>query len=264
MGLTEVKEVKEKRGGIAAFFDLDGTLTAGPSMERRFFRMLRYRREIGVRNYWLWLRAAVRLMPRGIRQMLQANKMYLQGVQSFDGREAKGHCVSSGHKSSDRVERQAVATLRPNPRLPVPKFFAEAAERVSWHAKRGHMIVLVSGSLEPLADEAARNLEASLAARGMATRILVCATRLEEKDGRWTGKILDEAMFGEAKERAARQIAAVMNLDLLGCFAYGDSVADAWLLAAVGQAFAVNSSKVLGRIATKRGWPLIEWGEEKD
>ncbi len=35
-----------------------------------------------------------------------------------------------------------------------------------WHAERGHWIVLVSGTLEPLAKQAAFDLEEELAGRG--------------------------------------------------------------------------------------------------
>jgi hypothetical protein len=35
--VKEVSEVKEKNEGVAAFFDLDGTLMPGPSLEKRFF-----------------------------------------------------------------------------------------------------------------------------------------------------------------------------------------------------------------------------------
>jgi HAD superfamily hydrolase (TIGR01490 family) len=262
--IKEVNEVKERRGEIAAFFDLDGTLMARPSFERRFFRLLQYRREIGVRNYLLWLREEVRLVPRGIRKMLQANKMYLRGVQSFDVGEGRGDGVSSRHKSGDQVEGQAVAAQRRNPRLPVPNFFAEAADRMAWHAKEGHAIVLVSGTLEPLAEEAARSLETQLATRGMATRIRVCATRLEKKDGRWTGRILDEAMFGEAKARAAKQLAEEMRLDLGRCYAYGDSLNDRWLMEAVARPAAVNPSKELAGIARTHEWPILNWEEKEN
>jgi hypothetical protein len=62
--VKEEEEVEEKSGRVAAFFDLDGTLVALPSLERRFFRMLRYRRAIAAKNYWRWLAEAVRLAPR--------------------------------------------------------------------------------------------------------------------------------------------------------------------------------------------------------
>src|SRR5467141_818667 len=259
MDAKETEEVKEKSGRVAAFFDLDGTLTALPSLEKKFFRMLRYRRAIRAKNYFSWLREATRLMPRGISAILQANKMYLRGVQVFDERGEGDGDVSCWHKDGLQAEGQASAPPRRNPRLPVPTFFAQAIERVSWHAKQGHEIVLLSGTLEPLAREAAGTVEAKLAARGIAVTIRAIATRLEERDGRWTGRVLGEAMFGEAKARAAKRLAEEMRLDLRRCYAYGDSLNDRWLLAAVGRPTAVNASKGLGQMAKKLGWPTLEW-----
>src|SRR5215467_15535948 len=81
--VRDAKEVKEENAQAAAFFDLDGTLMLLPSLEQRFFRILRYRQEIPLKNYFLWMREALRLLPRGISALLHANKMYLRGVQCF-------------------------------------------------------------------------------------------------------------------------------------------------------------------------------------
>ena len=258
-----VKEVEEKSGRVAAFFDLDGTLVALPSLERRLFRTLRYRREIRTKNYFFWLLEALRLMPRGINAILQGNKMYLRGVQILDER-GEGHGeVSSWHKDGHQAEGQALAPPRRNLRLPVPTFFAQAIEAAAQHAKQGHEIVLISGTLEPLARGAARALETELAARGNTMTIRVIATRLEEMDGRWTGRILGEAMFGEAKARAAKRLAAEMRLDLGRCYAYGDGLHDRWLMEAVGWPAAVNPSRDLASIARTHRWPVLHW-EEKE
>src|SRR5712692_1613109 len=259
----EVEEVKEKKGGVAVFFDLDGTVVALPSLEMRLFRTLRYRRAIRTKNYFLWLREALRLIPRGISAILQANKMVLRGVQTFDERGEGDGDVFSRHKDGHQAEGQASAPPRRYPRLPVPAFFQQAIKRVVWHGKQGHEIVLISGTLEPLARAAARAMEAELGARGIMTTIRVCATRLEEMDGRWTGRVLGEAMFGEAKARAAKRLAGEMRLDLGRCYAYGDSFTDRWLLAAVGRPAAVNPSKDLVNIARARGWPVLNWKEKE-
>ncbi len=263
--VKDVNEAEEKSGGVAAFFDLDGTLAALPSLERRLFRTLRYRRLIPPQNYFLWLKEAIRLLPRGISEILQGNKMYLRGVQFFDERGEGDGEVSSWHKSGHQAEGQASARpskrARRNPRLPVPTFFAQAIERVVWHAKQGHEIVLSSGTLEPLARQAAHALEGELAVRGITVTVRVIATRLEEMDGRWTGRVLGEAMFGEAKARAAKRLAAGMRLDLERCFAYGDSLKDRLLMAAVGRPAAVNPSNDLASIARTRGWPILSWKE---
>ena len=265
--ITKVKEMKENCGGVAAFFDLDGTLAPLPSLERRFARVLRYRREIPIKNYFLWLREAVRLVPRGITAILQANKMYLRGVQNLDERGERDAEVSSWHKDGHQAEGQASALpskgTRRNPRLPVPSFFPRAVERVVWHAKQGHEIVLVSGTIEPLARGAARAMEAELGARGIAVTIRICATKLEEMSGKWTGQILGEAMFGKAKARAAKRLAEEKQLDLTRCYAYGDSVHDRWLLAAVGKPAAVNPSADFMDMACTRGWPILSWARKE-
>ncbi|HET8925408.1 MAG TPA: HAD-IB family phosphatase [Candidatus Acidoferrum sp.] len=265
--INEVKEVKEKNGEVAAFFDLDRTLVEPPSLERRFIRMLRYRRAIPVRNYFLWLREAVRLLPRGINTVLHGNKLYLRGVQSFDERGGTDHTVFPGHKSGHQAEGQASALssgrAKHNPRLPVPAFFEEGVEKVAWHARQEHAIVLVSGTLEPLASAVALALVLRLAVRGIASSIGIYATRLEEAEGKWTGRVVGEAMFGEAKAHAVRRFAAEAKLDLTKSYAYGDSANDQWLLAAVGNPAAVNPSRRLARLAKNRGWPVLHWGEER-
>jgi len=260
----EKEEVKEKSGGVAAFFDLDGTLLGPPSLERTFFRFLRYRRAIPAKNYLLWLREAMRLVPHGTSAILQANKMYLRGVQIFEERGEGDGDVSSWQKDGHQAEGQASAPPRRNPGLPVPTFFAQAIERVARHGRQGHEIVLVSGTLEPLARGAARAMETELAERGIMVTIRVIATPLEAMDGKWTGRVLSEAMFGEAKARAAKRLAEEMRLDLGQCYAYGNSVTDRWLMEAVGRPAAVNPSKDLARIARTHGWPVLSWEVEKD
>jgi phosphoserine phosphatase len=118
---------------------------------------------------------------------------------------------------------------------------------------------MVSGTLEPLANEAARAIEDELAARGIFPAIRVCATRLEQMHGRWTGRILGEVVFGKAKLRAALRMAAEMKLNLKQCYAYADSSNDRWLLAAVGRPMVVNPSNDLARLAGIREWPVLNW-----
>ena len=263
-GVKEIKEVNESERNIAAFLDLDGTLMPLPSLERRFFRILRYRKEIPIRNYFLWLREGMRLLPRGINAILEANKIYLRSVHILDECGERDRHVTPWHKGGHQAEGQASAPPRCNPRLPVPAFFAQAVERVAWHAKQGHEIVLVSGTLEPLARGAADAIEAQLAERGIIAKIRVCATRLEEKSGKWTGRILGEAMFGEVKARAAKRLAEEMQLDLERCYAYGDHLTDRWLMAAVGRPVAVNPTKDLASIARSRAWPVLNWNEKNN
>jgi HAD superfamily hydrolase (TIGR01490 family) len=263
----EEKEIEEKNGGVAAFFDLDGTLMPWPSMEKRFFSKLRFARIIGIRNYFFWLAGAVRLVPRGISQIMHANKMYLRDVRvdMEAGVRNLPVCLCARDKAGKNAEgrRAKKGERRRQARMPA-RLYPEAVERVAWHAQRGHLIVIVSGTLEMLAWRAARLLEAELLGAGLTGKIRVCATRLEEKKERWTGRIVGEAMFGEAKARAIRRIAAEADLDLQRCFAYGDSSSDQWMLEAVGKPAAINPSNDLARIARRKDWAVLLWAEEED
>jgi HAD superfamily phosphoserine phosphatase-like hydrolase len=217
---------------VAAFFDLDGTLIPRPSLERRFLRILRARKALRLRNCFAWLREALRLLPHGINLVLYGNKAWLRGI---------------GVSQADALK--------------IPPFYSEAVEKVTWHSERGHAITILSGTLEPLAMKAAELLEEQLAARGIVVKINVFATRLEEAAGSWTGRIVGEAMFGEAKARAMRRFAAARGIELARCFAYGDSVHDRCMLATAGIAVAVNPSSDLGRIASRNGWEILHWSD---
>jgi len=243
---------REQGGRVAAFFDIDGTLVARPSLERRFFARLRYRNAIPLKNYLLWLAQAVRLAPQGIQTMLHANKLYLRGVSVRAFKESYQRQGQPPRRGSGRAEK------------PVPRFFCDAVEQIAWHAEQGHAIVLVSGTLAPLAEEVALAVVLRLAVRGIAASVAVCATRLEEREGRWTGRIVGNAMFGEAKGRAVRQMAAEKGFELAQSCAYGDCVSDRWMLEAVGRASVVNPAWRLERLARRRGWSVLRWAERKD
>jgi len=70
---------------------------------------------------------------------------------------------------------------------------------------------------------------------------------------------LGDAMFGKAKARAVKRLAERQQLHLEQCYAYGDSLNDQWLMAAVGRPAAVNPSKDLESVARTNAWPVLHW-----
>jgi HAD superfamily hydrolase (TIGR01490 family) len=237
-----------ERSRVAAFFDIDGTLLPKPPLERRFFAALRRAHAIPSKNYITWLAHGVRLAPQGLETILHANKMYLRDVVVRGSADACGFANVSQIESSVRAMRATLST-----------FFPAAIDQAAWHASIGHAIVLVSGTLAPLAHHVAVTLSMRLIARGAFARVGVCATHLEEIAGRWTGRILGDAMFGIAKARAVQRIAAAEGLDLRRCYAYGDTSADRWMLNTVGRPAAVNPSPDLERTARLNDWPVLRW-----
>ncbi|MGB2679582.1 MAG: HAD-IB family hydrolase [Candidatus Acidiferrum sp.] len=221
--------------GIAAFFDVDGTLIPEPSLERRFFRAVRQSGATPIGNYFLWAQEALRLLPQGIAATVHGNKRHWSGVRC------------------NQVLQQ----------MEVIVFFEEGIERAAWHARQGHRIVLVSGMLEPLARMVARALECELESRGVASQVPVCATRMEEREGRWTGRLLGEAMYGEGKFRAVKRIAQEHRIELRGSHAYGNTLLDRPMLAAVGHAHVVNPGRDLAAVANQCDWEIWHWYVEK-
>jgi len=244
---SEVNEVQDKGGVGAAFFDIDGTLLARPSLERRLFWELQRRGKTPARNYLHWLAQTLRLTltrrhgRRDFRAAVQTNKTYLRGVP------AEIPFAANGDYGGARAESW------------LPEFFPAAIQRVWWHALRGDALVLASGTLAPLAEIVQFALERELLWRGVECKISLIATKLHVADGCWTGGVAGAAIFGEEKASAVKEFARAQNISLARCSAYGDSSLDRWMLAAVGHAFAVNPRWRLRRIARSRGWQILHW-----
>jgi HAD superfamily hydrolase (TIGR01490 family) len=225
----------EQERHVGAFFDIDGTLVPEPSLERRLFQQLRRRGAIPWTNYARWGAEAVRLLPRGLTAIAQGNKTYLCGLR----------------------EEQILEAAEPI------AFFEEGVARVEWHARRGHKIVLVSGMVKPLARLVAMALECELEARGVERDVLVSATRLEEHDGVFTGRVQGEANYGEAKRRAMEVMARATQINLRESHAYGNTLLDGPMLDAVGHGHAVNPRKELAEAAMRCDWAIWHWHQEK-
>jgi HAD superfamily hydrolase (TIGR01490 family) len=178
---------------------------------------------------------AVRLLPQGLTAIAHGNKSYLRGLRAEQILEAA----------------EPIA------------FFEEGVARVEWHARRGHEVVLVSGMLKPLARMVAMALECELEARGVERDVLVSATRVEERNGIFTGRVVGEANYGEGKRRAMEVLARAMQINLRESHAYGNTLLDRPMLYAVGHAHAVNPGKDLADTANLRDWAIWHWHQEK-
>ena len=212
---------------IGAFFDLDGTVVAPPSLEWRFVGFLLAHDEIRTRDIARWFgQFAVKILPDP-RGATIGNKRYLAGLRETLADEWEAS-LSNG----------------------APQFYPQAIRRMAWHWGCGHRVFLVTGTLEFLARAMGRRLP------GPAE---VCATRLEASAGRWTGRLIGNHRSGEAKARAVRDLAAQLGLSLWDSYAYGNSIGDLPMLDSVGRRVAVNPPARLARIARSEGWQVCDW-----
>ena len=87
-----------------------------------------------------------------------------------------------------------------------------------------------------------------------------CGTELElDRDGRFTGRIRGEYALGAGKISFMRELSEEFGVRPDEIAAYGDSVNDIPLLAAVGEAYAVDPSEALRAAAAERKWRILDW-----
>lgn len=209
-----------------AIFDIDGTLVAGPSTEKRFFLWLLRRGAVGPLRLLAFLAFNVFWAHRYGRHVAKKNKAYLTRMDT------------------DRLDAEARAFVAAEV---VPALFAPALFRLRQHQRQGHRVVLLSGTLQPIAealrqylgaDEAVGSLCSERAGRVRWRPPIRHPFAAEKRD--WLDRLCDEA--GTTPGETA---------------AYGDSVHDVALLEQVAQPVAVRPDKGLLRVALERDWEVL-------
>ena len=209
-----------------AVFDIDGTLVEG-STERQFWRYLVKRGHQGPRQVLAYLWFSIRYLPVYGRYTAKKNKAYLYKLETARVRALAARFVA------EEI---------------LPRLYAPAVQRLQSHLRGGDTVVLLSGTLEPIAEAIAQAL-------GVAH---VRATRCRERNGRYGAGPPNVHPFGPAKLAIAAQFAADVGAHLGEATAYGDSQHDIDLLRAVRDPIAVMPDRSL--LATARGnrWPIIQ------
>jgi HAD superfamily hydrolase (TIGR01490 family) len=241
--MSTTRALARNCGRVAAFFDLDETLCAGPSIERRFVRFLVRRNKIGIAAAVRWLAHLAGAILSGSDHPVDVNKAALAGISTSVVAE---WADSLGH---------ARETL---------EFFDAGIRALEEHHAVGHPIFIVTGTLAPLAQVVATHLPvaAGIAATELEIRWRGCGPGTP-REAVWTGSIAGEHMSGGAKVKAMEAIAVQCGLDLARSYAYGDSTRDIPMLERVGHAVAVNPTARLARRARLRGWPKYAWRTDR-
>lgn len=210
---------------IAAFFDLDRTLIEGFSakdfVQERIFSRQMSRREIASQFFGIML--------------------YAIGNRNFAGLAAISAKGANGVPEQDFIdfgnmvyEKHLAGNIYP-----------ESRALVEAHKAKGHTVAIIS---------AATPYQVEPIARELGIEHVLC-TRLEVKDGIFTGNILN-AVWGEGKADAARQLIKQFDLDPELSFFYTDSHEDLPLLELVGKPRPLNPDEELTELAEERGWPV--------
>ena len=128
----------------------------------------------------------------------------------------------------------------------------QALEEVRRRQAEGCCVLLVSATFEPIAELAAKKLGVDAF---LATKMQVGA------DGHYTSKVDGPVIEGAQKLVSAtewcNQHYGKGNWEL--AYAYGDYYSDATLLSAAQTPCAVCPGPTLTRLASKRGWTILNW-----
>lgn len=215
----------------AAFFDLDKTIIAKSSslaFSRPFYQG-------GLIN------------RRSVLRSGYAQFLYLVGGADHDQMERLRRYLSEQATGWNvQTVKDIVAETLHN--IVDPLVYDEAVGLIEQHHADGHDVVIVSTSGSEVVEPIGEMLGADR----------VIATKMVQRDGRYTGEIHFYA-YAENKAAAVRELAERAGYDLDASYAYSDSSTDLPMLEAVGHPFAVNPDKALRKTATERGWPILDF-----
>ncbi len=210
---------------IIAFFDMDYT-TLDASSGLLYVQYLRRQKRIG-------------------RQVLLRIAWWtlLYKVSAIDVNSAVPKMLSyAEHQSASRMMAESYVWFDEMLKAHIAP---RAVEKIDFHRRQGHRVVLISASTQFAVQPVAEHLHLDF----------LC-TRLIDRADELTGQVVDPPCYGAGKVVWAQRYADEHGAALRDAYLYTDSHSDQPLLDAVGHPIAVNPDARLKRVARKRGWPI--------
>lgn len=216
-----------KHETVAAFFDIDNTLYKGYVMQD-FLKYLKKKKLIPNNSlrriaFWMFLEKIGLLHHE---QMMNLALHVMSGYPEHDvAVEAKRF-----------FEEEAVHKLEHN-----------TLTHLNDHKKAGHVVVLLTEVITPLAKQFERYFKLST----------TLGTELEQKKGVYTGKV-NTLRWKYGKKEALDEFVDKFAIDRKSSFYYADSGGDIPALSSVGHPIAVNPSSTLLDHAKNKKWEILK------
>jgi HAD superfamily hydrolase (TIGR01490 family) len=215
-------------GMIGAFFDFDKTLLETESAKLGF--------------QYLWER---RMISFGfLLKILIANFFYQRHLVSD---EFMGGIILKFYQGKKLEEFAKGAPLFYRQYLR-PRLAPNILSKVREHQKKGHVLILISGSVRYLLEPVIEDIGFDH---------LLCTDLEVGTDGLLTGQSNGPFCINKTKRTLAAHLAQKQGIDLSRSFAYGNHQSDIPLLEMVGYPFAVEPTEPLKKVAFKRNWPIL-------
>jgi HAD superfamily hydrolase (TIGR01490 family) len=127
--------------------------------------------------------------------------------------------------------------------------YPQARECVQKHLGRGDIVVIITNSMTYAVEPLARHLRIPY----------TLATRLEVREGVFSGEYIEPLCFRQGKIFWAEKLAARLGVPVGESTFYSDSITDLPLFERVKYPQVVNPDPKLRAVAKKRGWPIQEF-----
>lgn len=213
-------------GDIAAFFDMDHTLT----WQNSGLSSVRFARKLGLVSAAHLARSMLKII------------LYRLSVLDIEKWYEKNMSMLSGTPVTD-IERFCSLWFDAAMRKAI---YREAFDLVHHHRESGHRVAVISNSppffVKPVAS-------------ALGIDDVIC-TRVELVDGVLTGRLVKPLCYGEGKRFYALEWAGLTGIDLSRSYFYTDSIFDLPLMNTVGHPVAANPDMRLRKAALARGWPI--------
>lgn len=128
-----------------------------------------------------------------------------------------------------------------------PRIPEAARELLGRHRGLGHTLTIITATNRFITTPIAAELDVPH----------LLATEPEERDGRYTGRVVGTPCFREGKILKLEAWLATQGVAPQETWFYSDSHNDLPLLSRVNHPVAVNPDETLARVAAERGWPTL-------
>ncbi len=220
----------QNKSNIAALFDFDETLIKINSSKVGF----KWLYENKMLTKWYILKVVV--IGFLFEMKLISEKRMADGMIAF----YKGKKLSY---FAERADEFYHGLLKPHL---APKIL----DKLEYHRKNGHTLIIVSGSIRYYLEPAAKDL---------GIHHIVCTDLEIGQDGLLTGKPIGQVCIGHHKKVLTLNLVKKLNIDLTNSYGYGNNEADIPMLKLVGNPVVVFPTNKLKKVAIKNNWEILDY-----
>lgn len=204
---------------IAAFFDVDGTISREGLIGEMFRKMIKYE----LIDATKWEAEVKPAFSKWNRRIGDYDNYLLKMVDIYTDTVKNTESYLIEHIARKVIEQNG------------ERVYTYSRDKIKWHKEQGHLVIAISGSPVELVREMADKY-------GMDD---YKGTVYEVGSNGIFNGIIRPMWDAENKRTAVNEMAQKHNIDLSESYAYGDTTGDFSMLKMVGRPFAINPTKEL-------------------